>query len=101
MNFRMLPPVAIANQIVVANGRSYTASPGSFLDVPDNDAEILGANGWTRVCLSGATAARPTTNPNSTPPYVAAAGLHFYDTTIAALVIFDGSVWRTIAGVSA
>jgi hypothetical protein len=62
MNFRMFPPVALPEQTVTVNGRTYTGSPGSVQDIPDIDAEILGANGWTKVCLSGATAARPSTN---------------------------------------
>ena len=52
-NYRMLPPVAVANQTCVANGRTYTATPGNVLDVPDFDSGILAANGWIRIALSG------------------------------------------------
>ena len=34
-NYRMLPPTAVANRTCVANGRTYTASPGNVLDAPD------------------------------------------------------------------
>ena len=97
----MLPPVAVISQSIVANGRTYAGTPGNAYDVPDLDAGILAANGWTRVCPSGPTTSRPTTNPNSAPPYFAAPGFRYYDTTISTEVIWDGATWRTIAGVSA
>src|SRR5579871_6225092 len=98
---RMLPPVAATGQNLTVNGRNYASTPGHAVDAPDMDAAILGANGWTRVALSGPTTARPTTNPNTAPPYVAAPGVVFYDTTLSAPVIFDGATWRTFAGASA
>jgi hypothetical protein len=90
MNFRMLPPPAVINQTIVANGRSYTGEPGSVFDIVDCDAVMLSANGWTKVALSGPTSARPSTNP----PYVAAPGLQFFDTSLGKIIIFDGTVWR-------
>ncbi len=98
MNYRMLPPPAVANQTVVANGRTYTATPGNSLDVPDFDSGILAANGWIRVALSGATTARPST---ATAPHLPAKDLRFYDTTLSAIVIYDGATWRTPTGASA
>jgi len=82
-------------QTTPVNGRSYTWSPGFVVDVADFDASVLGANGWTQVGLSGPTSARPTTNPNTNAPYVAARGVQFYDTTIAKLITFDGQAWRS------
>lgn len=101
MNVRMLPSVAVAGQSLTVNGRSYQGTPGSAQDAIDFDAASLSANGWICVALSGPTTARPTTNPNTSPPYTAAAGLHFYDTTLSEFVIFDGATWRTVAGASA
>jgi hypothetical protein len=97
----MFPPIEIVYQTTVANGRTYTGAPGSYQDVPDIDAGILAANGWTKACVSGPTSARPSTNPNTTPPYLAAAGFVYYDTTLSEFVIHDGATWRTVAGVSA
>ena len=101
MNVRMLPPVAVTGRNLTVNGRNYASTPGNAVDVPDMDASPLSANSWIRVVLSGPTTARPTTNPNTAPPYVAAPGLVFYDTTLSAPVIFDGQTWRTFAGASA
>jgi hypothetical protein len=91
-NYRMLPPTAVANQTCVANGRTYTATPGNVLDVPDFDSGVLAANGWSRIALSGPTTARPVP---------ASKGLHYYDTTVPALVIYDGATWRLPTGASA
>lgn len=100
MNFRMLPPAAGATNSP-ANGRSYSCAAGSALDVPDFDAEILGAGGWIKAALSGTTAQRPSTNYAANPPYVAAPGLHFIDTTLSLEIVFDGTTWRNpITGAS-
>jgi hypothetical protein len=93
MNVRMFPPVAATAETITVNGRTYAATPGSFLDVPDMDATALGASGWTRVALSGPTISRPTTLTTSAP-YIAGTGTQFYDTTIEKLVVFDGAAWR-------
>ena len=75
---------------------------GHAVDVPDMDAPQLSANGWVRVAISGPTTARPTVNPNTAPPYVAAPGLLYADTTTAAIVVFDGATYRNpITGASA
>ena len=99
--FRMLPPINVGQQTITANGRVYSGALGTAQDVPDMDAGILAANGWIRAALSGPTTARPSANPTVTPPYTAAPGLHFYDTTLNEVVIFDGATWRTPAGASA
>jgi hypothetical protein len=98
LNRRLLPPVAVTNQTVIANGRTYTAAPGSFLDVADDDSMVLEANGWTFVAFSGPTTARPGNMLTSVP--MATPGFRFYDTTLAALAIWDGATWRSPAGAS-
>jgi hypothetical protein len=96
MNFRMLPPIAVTAQTMTVNGRTYAAAPGSALDVPDFDAGALAANGWIKVAPSGPTSARPT--PAATgAPYIGGVGSHFYDTTLAQLIVFDGATWRNPA----
>jgi hypothetical protein len=90
----MLPPIAVGQQTTSANGRTYSGVPGTYQDVPDFDAGVLNANGWTRVALSGPTSARPSTNYTVNPPYVAAPSLHFLDTTLGKIVVFDGATWR-------
>jgi hypothetical protein len=94
LNFRMLPPPAVGKQTIVANGRTYSAATGAVVDVPDFDAPILGANGWITCAPSGTTAQRPTINPNTNPPYVAAPNFEYFDTTLSKLIFFDGQAWR-------
>jgi hypothetical protein len=76
------------------NGRTYKGTPGTTLNVPDFDAFELQANGWvvTAAAGSGATAARPAS------PHV---GDEYHDTSLAAIIKWDGKAWRNImTGVS-
>jgi hypothetical protein len=98
LNFRMLPPPAVAQQTVTVNGRRYSAAPGVAIDVPDMDARLLGSNGWVVVAPSGPTASRPTTNPNLSAPYTAGIGTEFYDTSLSKLIFWDGQSWRDPSG---
>ena len=96
-NYRMMPPAVVAGGPVtsqssmVVNGRNYSGSPGSVADIPDMDAQVLGANGWIKIAPSGATAARPTA---TSAPVNAAPGTQFWDVTLSKLVVFDGKAWR-------
>jgi hypothetical protein len=90
----MLPPSNAAFQITTANGRNYAAAPGTVADVPDFDAQVLAANGWVKVGWSGPTTARPPANQVTAAPYFAVPGCHFVDTTLAAVIVFDGATWR-------
>jgi hypothetical protein len=92
-NVRLLPPVAATQQTVSVNGRTYSGAPGQVLDVPDFDAGVLAANGWTRVAFSGPTASRPTANAANGPYGVAAPGMQFMDTTLGYIVVFNGAEW--------
>lgn len=79
---------------ITVNGRVYTATLGSSVQVPAQDASIMEANGWTRFGrFSGTTAQRPT------PPYVSRR-LMYYDTTLSAMIVWDGATWRSAAGAS-
>jgi hypothetical protein len=80
--FRMLPPTSVAQQIRTVNGRTYSGAPGQAVDIVDFDAEVLTANGWTKVSLSGPTTSRPSPTLGATPPYLAVPGLDFLDTTL-------------------
>jgi hypothetical protein len=91
MNIRLLPPIEPSHDAYVINGRSYSASPGSVLDVLDYDAAVLEANGWIHVAPSGPTSARPTGRLGL---YSAAAGQSYFDTTLGKLIISDGQNWR-------
>lgn len=103
MTVRLMAPVLFAGKLNPAvtgnplnvNGRVYPpVSPGTVIDVPDFDTAGLCGNGYTRIAISGPTSARPSANPNTAPPYFAASGLQFVDTTIGKLVVFDGATWR-------
>ncbi len=100
-NVTMLPPpvtggntasvVAGANPIVV-NGRTYSCALGSTISVPACDAVALNANGWSPVAWgSGPTASRPT-------GAFLAPGMHWYDTTVGAIIVYDGATWRNVSG---
>ena len=84
---RVLPPSSTGNASITVNGRTYVTSNGAPLDVPDFDAVVMGANGWKISAPDGvgATAERPA-RPTS--------GMRFLDTTLAAVITFDGKVWR-------
>lgn len=90
-NIRMLPPVSGETSITF-NGRTYSCAVGSYLDVPEVDARVLAANGWRSLgqnCRGvGATTARPT-------DYLRA-GDTFIDTTLSAVVQWDGAAWRDV-----
>jgi hypothetical protein len=97
MQVRLLPPYAVAQQTIVANGRAYSGVPGMAIDAPDFDAGVLAANGWTRIAFSGPTSARPTTSQANGMYGVAAQGMPFLDTTLDMLTVFDGAAWRNPA----
>jgi hypothetical protein len=91
----MLPPIDVARQGRSANARWYEAEPGSLLDVPDQDAQVLGANGWMQVgALSGPSTARPSPLLGVSAPYQATAGFLFYDSTLSKVIVYDGLTWR-------
>jgi hypothetical protein len=98
MNIRLLPPVAVAAQTRIVNGRSYSSTPGNVVDVLDSDAAVLQANGWIWVSASGPTSARPT---GTLGLYSAAAGQSYFDTTLGKLIVSDGQNWRDPATGSA
>ena len=88
MTVRLIPPEnAVNSASITVNGRSYICSVGSTIDVPDGDALVMRANGWTASATGGvgATSARPT-NPKK--------GQTFHDTSLNINIIFDDKVWR-------
>jgi hypothetical protein len=61
---------------------------GVVVDVPINDSQYLGANGWINIGPSGPTSARPVDQ-------LVGVRSAFLDTTIGQLIIFDGATWRS------
>jgi hypothetical protein len=94
LNKRILPPAAGLTQTMSANGRPYSAAPGAVLDVLDADANVLLANGWVCGIPSGPTTSRPKTRFSE--PYNVGPGSLFVDTTLAAVIIWDGAAWRNV-----
>ena len=84
---RVLPPNTTGVDTITVNGRTYSASAGGFLDVPDFDAQVMVANGWVPAAPggSGTTAQRPVKPPTNTI---------YMDTSLTLLIIWDGKVWR-------
>lgn len=88
MTTRVAAHIAARSTIVV-NGRSYTSSVGGVMDVSDNDAAMLQANGWIELGPVGTTAQRPTGQ--------LAKGQLYIDTTLTAVVRWDGiNAWRNV-----
>jgi len=95
MTIRVTPHVPGRTAMVV-NGRTYTCTYGSTIDVPDHDAVILGANGWLEVAAVGTTAQRPSAGAVELSGAVAV-GKNFYyiDTTLNKVIKYDGQGnWR-------
>ncbi|MGH8293574.1 MAG: hypothetical protein ACRESA_08910 [Gammaproteobacteria bacterium] len=97
MTTRVLPAITTAQQAVTVNGRKYNAQPGTAIDAPDGDADVLGANGWIRVCPSGTSAQRPTGSGVIGGTGVVTAGSLFFDSTLGFVIVFDGKSWRNPA----
>lgn len=92
---RLMPPASTpANGIpavafAFAFGRRYSCLANATIDVEQQDADVLTANGWQMVCdFVGPTSRRPRhRDPDfaSAPP----TGVRYYDTTISQMLISD------------
>ena len=82
---RLLSPAKTIS--VLKDGRVYTSTgAGVVIDAHESDLHALESAGYTAVAPSGATSARPA-NPRK--------GQHFVDTTVAKLIVADGTgTWR-------
>lgn len=93
-NVRMAPPIlGGGNNPISVNGRSYSVSIGSFVDMPDFDATVASGNGWLQLGIVGTTAQRPVPADSDFP----VATKHPYlDTTLSKAIVWDRSnqVWR-------
>lgn len=91
MTIRMFPPaLPAAGKSTTVNGRTWTAAPGSFVDVPNGDGHSLEANGWIRpgrAPQTGTTAQRPVVTAGGANP-------SYNDSTVGALIFWDGAAWR-------
>jgi hypothetical protein len=85
---RILPPIAVPYQSMSAYGHAYSAAPGSTVDAPSSHADVLTSNSWIRAGRSSTTATRPTDQR---------VGEMIVDTTLGAVVIWDGATWRNPA----
>jgi hypothetical protein len=84
-----MPPGTGHSNPCKISGRTYAASLGSVIQVPDFDAAAMDSNGWIRCAAhgSGTTAQRPMTGLFP--------GMTYLDTTVGGNVIWDGVVWRS------
>jgi hypothetical protein len=81
----MVPPPPAPPQ------RAYVSTAGTPIDVPgtfDGDCATLVNAGYVAIALSGTTAARPTNTGLLKP------GLLYVDTTLSAVIFWDGANWR-------
>jgi hypothetical protein len=90
LNVRMFPPGSGKQATISVNGRSYTCPLNATVDVPQVDAVILSANGWTMAADAvGTTAQRLASNPFQ--------GMKWHDTTLNLTVVHEGTAWRNPA----
>jgi hypothetical protein len=82
MTTHLLIPPAIGSKITI-NGRVYDPAAGAQ-NIPDFDAAVLEANGWSIEAQSVTTTTRPV-NPT--------VGMKVYDTTVAHTIIWNGKAW--------
>ncbi len=95
---RMLPP-ADGKTYTLINGRTYNVAPGNVLDMLDHDAMVAAGNGWTPVlgllagmdAQVGTTAQRP---GHASGDPRARRGQLYIDTTVNAVIVWDGLAWR-------
>lgn len=88
MTQRVLPPASGLSPSINISGRVYACALGASIDVPDADASIMVANGWTAAANqggAGSTAQRPAAPGR---------GAEFHDTTLGKNIHFDGLRWR-------
>lgn len=97
MTTRVLSP-AVAGSPLTYNGVTYSAPPGTAVDYPDNIAQLLAGNGWTVICPSGPTSARPVyptlDRSGQAGAYAQPKGAEFLDVTLGKVIRHDGLVWR-------
>lgn len=90
MTTRVIPPSDGLHNTITVNGRTYTAPANGTVDMPDWDAQIACANGWSHSAsggAAGATSARPVLGKSEK-------GKTFLDTTLGFVVLWDGEKWR-------
>lgn len=97
-NARMFPPGSGQQPNIAVNSRAYSAALGGYVDVPDFDAKVMQANGWTRAgttAFVGPTSNRPVSEAGGQP---ITPGQLYFDTTLTAPVFWDalGKVWRNV-----
>jgi len=90
-------PIALRH----SSGRSYSASVGGIVDVPDTEAEQIdhATAGYVRLGRGGTTAQRPTVTgsviANLRP------GDIYLDTTLGKVVFWTGTGWVDMTGAAA
>lgn len=94
MTTRVSPPADSKHPTITVNGRVYTCNLGSTIDIPDHDAAVMAANGWHSHGLVTTTAGRPTLASGANPVQIK--GVPLIDSTLGAVVIFDGVQWRNM-----
>lgn len=86
-----LVPHGSSGKATTQSGK-YNATPGSFVDIFNDttDLTLLTANGWHALGMVGTTANRPDPYSNNLK-----GGMPYIDTSLAAVIIWDGLNWRS------
>jgi len=96
---RLLAVAGTTGRVVTnARGVQYTAAPGAVVDVEDFESSVSGpapGSSFVNLGLAGTTVERPTQNADgsSIKP-----GFRFIDSTLGALIVWNGDTWRDVTG---
>lgn len=100
-NIRMCPANMVSgSKTAKVNGRTYSCTVGSTIDVPEFDAQALEAAGFLNMGTSGPTTQRPAYPPNATSEARVSGvpfGARMIDTTLNVAAVFTGAVWVNAA----
>ena len=99
MTIRMLGKWSNAGQAPTYWGATGVAYSGWVIDAGPSDVLALTAAGWTPIAgVNGNQAALPPAQSGSTKsrplPGAVAAGQTYVDTSLGAVVVWDGAYWR-------
>lgn len=91
IQMQVMPPADGLHPDITVHGRKYSCAVGSIITVPFDDGKAMCSNGWTATCAggSGPSSDRPT-------PQRGLPGAEFHDTTIGAIIRWDGRSWRNV-----
>lgn len=81
---------------ITVNGRSYVGTVGTYQTVPLADGQVMIANNWISSCVKGCGSTTDRPLPGTVDVQAGRPGTTFHDTTVGALIAWDGFAWRNV-----